>query len=584
LLPASSQTKAFFLFLYSWKSTMRFNTISSILFVSGLICANVMFILWRRRNVRGAKWLCLVMLTMSVWGLAEAFEMAAIAADVKILWAKIGYMGITASTPLLLIFSYHHLSAQSGIELPHDAARQPLLRMRLALLLWFVPLVTTILVWTNDAHHLIWTGYHFVTTGSTEVMVYSHGPWFWVLIIFTYMLLALSIMMLALAAVRLWKFSKQQSLTLLLSIPLPIFANMLYVFFPDQFQGVDLTPVGFAFTGIILTIGIYNFYFLDLTPFARETLMEFLPEAIIVVDSHNIVLDINSAATKMLGKSQKLLIGDNIQPFLTRWLSSQQDNSAGGQYQVIIDQGSGEDHDNEGIEVSKKIFDLCITPFKYKGSYSGHILIFTDITERIANEDLLFETNEKLNAQLVEIHILKDQIEELAVRDALTGLYNRRFLNETLSREFSRAGREHYTICIAMIDVDHFKMYNDTFGHQAGDEVLVTLAKHLVENLREGDVVVRFGGEEFIVLMPFVTIETAENRINGLRASFSKVRHRIDDLKGVTFSAGIASFPHHGSTFDEVLRAADQALYHAKQAGRNQVVILNLETACSDQF
>ncbi|MHC1781719.1 MAG: diguanylate cyclase [Anaerolineaceae bacterium] len=563
---------------------MRFNTISSILFLSGLICANVMFVLWRRRNVRGARWLCLVMLAMSVWGFAEAFEMAAITAEAKFLWAKIGYMGITTSTPLLLLFSYNHLNAQSGAEFQHDASHKPLPHIGLAPLLWFIPLVTTVLVWTNDFHHMIWTGYHFVTTGSTEVMVYSHGLWFWVLIIFTYMLLALSIMMLALAAIRLWKSSKQQSLTLLFSLPLPIFANMFYVFFPDQLMGVDLTPVGFAFTGIILTIGIYNFYFLDLTPFARETLMEFLPEAIIVVDSHNVVLDINSSAKIMLGKSQKLQIGDNVKPLLSQWLSAEQDNSGGGEYHIIIDQSSREDHADGKIEVSKRYLDLCITPFKYQGSYSGHILIFTDITERIANEDILFETNEKLNAQLVEIHILKDQIEELAVRDALTGLYNRRFLNETLSREFSRAGREHYTISIAMIDVDHFKLYNDTFGHQAGDEVLVRLAKHLVENLREGDVVVRFGGEEFIVLLPFVTTDTAENRINSLRASFSQVRHRVDDLHGVTFSAGIASFPHHGSNFDEVLKAADQALYSAKQAGRNQVVILNLESSCSDQI
>ncbi len=563
---------------------MQFNTISSILFISGLICANVMIVLWRRRKVRGAKWLSLVMLSMSIWGVAAAFEMAAVTVEAKILYSKIQYIGVISSSPLLLIFAYNHFNYQSTGQSPKGFGDLTPSMTKWVPLLWIIPAITLILVWTNEFHNLIWTGYSTITTSSGNILIYSHGAWFWGFITFTYMILALSIFLLASAAIRMWRVSsRQQALTLLFSLPLPIIANLLYIFLPDELRGVDLTPVGFAVTGIILSIGIYNFHLLDLTPFAREIVMEFLPEAIIVVDNQNRVLDINSNFNKILGESHRLMPGDRIDQLLSNWLSPEIAASGCGQYQVTLHRGDGEEDPFFVFEGSKRIFDLHITPFQLKDRNSGRMMIFSDITDRIANEDLLSETNEKLNAQLVEIHILKDQIEELAVRDALTGLYNRRFLNETLSREFSRAGREHYAISVAMIDVDHFKVYNDDFGHQAGDEVLVRLARHLLENVRDGDVVVRYGGEEFIILLPFAAPGTACSRINSLRQSFSHIRHRSDDLNGVTFSAGIASFPQHGGSFDEVLKAADRALYCAKQAGRNQVTVIEMEPGGSDQ-
>jgi diguanylate cyclase (GGDEF)-like protein/PAS domain S-box-containing protein len=560
---------------------MQFNTLSSILFISGLICANVMIVLWRRRKIRGAKWLSLVMLSMSIWGIAAAFEMSVDLIDARILFAKIQYFGIVSSSPLLVMFAYNHFHFHNYDEVEKNGDHRFLTFNKWIPALWIIPAVTILLVWTNEGHNMVWTGYRIISTETANITVFSHGLWFWVFLTYTYMLIALSIFILVLTAMRMWKTSRQQALTLLFSLPLPIIANSFYIFFPDQFMGIDLTPVGFAFTGIILAIGIYNFQLLDLTPFAREILLEFLPEAVIVVDKQNRILDLNAAFTKLLGNTQHLQPGDRIDHLLAGWLPAEDVNSVSGQYQITI---KNEQENGTYFEYnhSRKTFELSITPFEYKGKHSGRMMILSDITERIANEDLLFETNEKLNAQLVEIHILKDQIEELAVRDALTGLYNRRFLNETLSREFSRAGREHYTISVAMIDVDFFKKYNDTFGHQAGDEVLVRLARHLLENVRDGDVVVRFGGEEFIILLPFATTDTACSRINSLRQSFSHIRHRSDDMNGVTFSAGIASYPQHGGGFDEVIKAADKALYCAKQAGRNQVKVIEMEPGNSD--
>lgn len=505
-------------------------------------------------------------------------EMASTTMQAKLLWAKIEYFGVVSGPVFFLIFTLQYLQQKNiNSYLSSDQKRQIKSQYWFFPYLWIIPIITLALAWTNEWHNLVWTDFHFITSGNDEVMLFGRGLWFWVNVIYTYSLLSISMIILIVAAFRFRKIFKRQALAVLLGVPLPFLANITYLILPTQLKGVDFTPASFIVTGIILTWGIYHYYLFDLTPFARETLMEFLPEAIIVLDNHNRIIDMNSAVNKLLGKSRNLRVGDTAEGFLNEWISPDLRNAMDVQTEICIEFSPEESNNKKNTGKSKRFFSLCVTPFEHQGDVSGRVLIFTDISDRMANEDLLFETNEKLNAQLVEIHILKDQIEELAVRDALTGLYNRRFLDETLFREFARANREHYTVSIAMIDVDNFKNYNDSHGHQAGDEILVLLANHLIKNLREGDVVCRYGGEEFVVLLPFVNSDTAANRINDLRVSFQHLHQNDNGASPVTFSAGIASFPQHGTDFKIVLQAADQAMYRAKQSGRNRVAIIDPE-------
>jgi diguanylate cyclase (GGDEF)-like protein/PAS domain S-box-containing protein len=170
---------------------------------------------------------------------------------------------------------------------------------------------------------------------------------------------------------------------------------------------------------------------------------------------------------------------------------------------------------------------------------------------------------------------LREALRSQSVRDALTGLYNRRFLEEVLEREVRRAGRAAQSLGILMIDLDHFKTFNDTYGHDAGDAVLRETAACLLNGVRAEDFVCRFGGEEFIVILPTAEMQVSRARAERLRTRIRELQivYQGKPLGMVTISAGVAVFPAHGTSPKQLMAAADAALYEAKRQGRDQVVM-----------
>lgn len=168
---------------------------------------------------------------------------------------------------------------------------------------------------------------------------------------------------------------------------------------------------------------------------------------------------------------------------------------------------------------------------------------------------------------------LREALREQATRDPLTGLFNRRYLDETLPRELHAHLRENQPLALAILDLDNFKRYNDTWGHEAGDQVLIEVSRILSEHLRASDIACRFGGEELVAVMPGAELQEARDRIARIANLLRDAEIHIGErpLPPVTFSAGIALAPLHGDNADALLRAADQALYAAKQAGRDRI-------------
>ncbi len=170
---------------------------------------------------------------------------------------------------------------------------------------------------------------------------------------------------------------------------------------------------------------------------------------------------------------------------------------------------------------------------------------------------------------------LRQVLRSQSIRDPLTGLFNRRFMEETLERELSRATRSEQPVALLMMDIDHFKRFNDTFGHQAGDKLLHALGDFVQERTRGQDVACRYGGEEFAVILSGGTLEAAVKRAELLREDLKRltVEHAGQILERVTLSIGVAAYPMHGTSAEELVRAADRALYRAKEEGRDKVVV-----------
>lgn len=173
---------------------------------------------------------------------------------------------------------------------------------------------------------------------------------------------------------------------------------------------------------------------------------------------------------------------------------------------------------------------------------------------------------------------LRERLRAQSIRDPLTGLFNRRYLDETLKRELHEAARYHRSIGVVMLDIDYFKRFNDTYHHDAGDALLRTVGVLLQTHIRSEDIACRYGGEEFILVLPGASVEDTYRRTDELREQIKQLTivHNSKILASITISAGVAVFPIHGMTRDTVIQAADRALYRAKAEGRDRVVVAEL--------
>ncbi len=193
------------------------------------------------------------------------------------------------------------------------------------------------------------------------------------------------------------------------------------------------------------------------------------------------------------------------------------------------------------------------------------------VGERPLLISLLMDISERTRAERA-VQVLQEELRELSFHDALTGLYNRRFLEESLRRELLLAERTGHPVGVIMGDLDHFKAVNDRFGHLAGDEVLRVFGSLLERNARASDITCRYGGEEFLLILPGMTEEGAIERAEELRRTIEAAHVSYGESQiTVTASFGVAAFPRHGRTTDELIATADRALYSAKAGGRNRV-------------
>jgi len=401
-----------------------------------------------------------------------------------------------------------------------------------------IPFLTFFIFLTNQYHHLYYS--------KLLIEEYDHlfkadlvkGPWYYVFISYTYVGFLFSVFVFFSK----WKeasFSfKTQSFWMLIGSFCPAIAYLIYI--ADYYSiFYDLTTFGFALLALCFFIAIFKYNFLELHKIAREHVFDEINEGIIVLDQNDQIVDYNQAAKNTFSWLNSKAIGKSI---FTYPEGTAIGKNASCQFTSEIIRNN-----------QKKYLGFTITNIIQKNEPIGKILIFQDTTEQ---KDAL----EKLNY--------------LATNDSLTGIFNRSKLMEEAEKELYKAYLYKKDLSALMIDIDFFKKVNDTYGHLAGDKVITCLANVCKNRLRKSDIIGRYGGEEFLVLLSDTNLQNALQIAEDLRILIEKTDIEYDcKVIKVKVSLGVTSTSIHSEKvrINDLINESDIALYKAKNSGRNRV-------------
>lgn len=522
--------------------------------IAALVSAFFAATLWPRRTAPGAISLFIHMLGLAIWSGANAAMWLSTSLRVQLFWLNLSALGILLTPATFLVFS---------LQVSHH---ERLLTRRLMFFLIIEPLIGLCLVWTNNLHHLVYSPPQFWKTNGLAELHWSPGPFIAVDAAYSYILIAAGIWFLARSLNQGGHLMQSQLKIVLLGACFSLCADAVSLLpILSSEDGFDTAPIAYTVAGVIYFYAIYRTKLLDLIPVAHSILIKSMTDGVVVLDLQDRIVEMNPAAGHFLGVIPDDVAGRRAREILRGWREITQPfwDQPKVRTEIIIAQ-----------DIPRYI-DLNITPLMdAKKRTTGRMLVFRDITSRKRSESILKDSNKQLNEQLDEIRTLRDQLREQATRDPLTNLYNRRYLEEMLAQELARAARENYPVCVIMMDIDRFKRVNDSCGHKIGDDVLLSLSALIIRHIRGFDAACRYGGEEFVIVMPKLPVETARERAEFLRKEFANMPLPCADMKSFpTLSIGLASYPFNGEDSETLLNAADQALYAAKNSGRNRVVV-----------
>jgi diguanylate cyclase (GGDEF)-like protein/PAS domain S-box-containing protein len=525
-----------------------------ILISNAMIAALVAILLARKHSAPGRNAMIWMLAGLAVWAFCYAMITLSPSLDAKKFWLRMENIGILTVPVFWFLFSVQYSQVDKWLNRFTGA------------LLFVIPLLSLAFLFFDSSFHYYYSSIRPVSESGGPLII-ERGPWYLVSAIEAYLLNLTGMGVLIWRFVNYRNIYRKQLVILVGAVLIPLVVNVFYQFAPKIVPTlsilIDLTPISFTATAFLLSVGVFGLQLFDLIPIARHTVLEHIPEMVFVVDAHDRVLDANPAAQKELGKSLDEIIGRDPLEVFHEWPQ-------------LINRFLTRDKTHEEIQIPGdplRTLEVDISPlYNQFNRLDGRVIVAHDVTEHKWLENDLKYLNEVLSNQLQEINKLREELEEQAVRDPLTNAYNRRYLTEFLDKEAARAGRENTPVTVVILDVDNFKHFNDNHGHKCGDQVLQAITKFLNDHSRRGDIVCRYGGEEFVILMPNVSLEIGFERAEMWRQDFSESVIDYEDMKlSATFSAGVATFPQHGTTGEAILRAADKALYRSKDLGKNKV-------------
>ena len=520
---------------------------------AAMIIAGALYV----RNIRkpGSQMMRWMLVSFAIWSFGYAMLMLSPSLAGKHFWLKVENIGIVSAPVFWFLFAAEYTKLDRWL-------------VKRKILFFIIPVITLGLLFSETGFHL----YYLSTTPYAEgigPLIVTGQLWYWVQLIQSYLLLAVGVVFLLWHIFTFRENYQKRVFTVLAAIAVPVVLNTFYhtgaQLFPSLYIHVDLTPISFTLTAGLINTAVFGQQLFEMSPIARHTVLENIVEMVIVVDREDQILDMNRTTLEWLEKSSEEIIGQDIFDIFP----------APPQLADHYRTADAENHTFTFNDAKERIVDITISPiYNRRGELEGRVVVAYDVTERRIVEENLQNANEELKIKLEEIESLQAQLKEQTIRDPLTGLFNRRYLAEILDAEIARSERDNLHLSAIIMDVDHFKVFNDSYGHKCGDYVLQYLSNLLLDNTRRGDTVCRYGGEEFVILMPKVGIDVAFDRAEAWREALasSTIRYDEQDLS-IKISAGVACFPVSVESSEELIKAADKALYHSKENGRNKVTV-----------
>ncbi|MCE5256138.1 MAG: diguanylate cyclase [Spirochaetaceae bacterium] len=511
-------------------------TVTVMLYVSCILTLFVVLAALRRRSTAGVSAtnliLCGVCVAIYDFGYAREINVTNMV-DV-FFWVRFQHLGIQLLPVLWFMFAL-------SIMRKRDA-----LSRFVRILLWIPPVVMLILSQTLGGLNLLHPDARLAEGGTLSLFMYDRGWAMYLVTAIQSIYLVASTVLFTIGLVRGIPIPRNQLTIYWIGSLLPWASSLAYIggITPNN---MDTTPIALSLSVLFFAIGFFKVGMLDIAPLAHDKIFEGSLNGIMVIDKKHRFMDANPRMLSIVpsltsaepGTPATTVLADY--PDLIRMLDS-------GRPSAIEFRPLG----GAAQATDQLVFQVRSTSLKGKsGKDLGILLDFHDITE---------------------MKMLQLRLEYMAIHDELTGIYNRRYLNEAANREVERARRYGSYFSVILFDFDLFKNINDTYGHLAGDLVLKTVAETCGRILRQSDVLGRFGGEELLLLLPETTQE------NAMKVA-EKVRSEIESLvvvyKGkeirLTASFGVAGLKEEDADFEQLMIEADRALYRAKEGGRNRV-------------
>jgi signal transduction histidine kinase len=389
-----------------------------IYFLAALVSLATAWVCWRRHAISGGIPLTLLLLALTIWAVSDAFEIIATHIPTRVFWSQVSYIGITCSPILLLIFALEF------------SRQRPYITNRKLALIWILPLLLLAVAFTNEWHNLVWTSFTPSPLGG-NVLIYGHGPWFWVVVAYSYLTLFASFYILAHMLVKFQAPYRRQAWIMLISVGVPFAVNAIYSFDLGPLPGLELAPIAFIFSSVLIVFGLFRFQLLDLVPVAHDLLIANMTDGLIVLDGRNRIVDINPTARKFIGANTSP-IGLTIESVCPPIAQHSSDTSQ--QHEITLNRDS-----NWTLGMNSS------TLHDRRNNPNGYLIVLSDITEHKKMETALKAMNTNLEqsvaARTAELEEMIGKLQsEIAERTRMETSLRR--MEETLAQRVADQSRK----------------------------------------------------------------------------------------------------------------------------------------------